>query len=94
MPEGNRALGMLRLKWKDNIKLCLKVKGHEGMEWIELAQDKVQWRALVNKVMTFGFIKGGGFLDQVIEHELEMIHAPRSESAMLLSHFVLCEVQR
>jgi hypothetical protein len=37
--------------WVDNIKMDLREKGCDGMDWIELAQDMDQWRALVNTVM-------------------------------------------
>jgi transposase len=50
-PEGKRPLGRPRRRWVDNIKIGLRDKGWEGVDWIDLAQDRVQWRALVNKVM-------------------------------------------
>jgi hypothetical protein len=50
-PEGKRPLGRLRRRWVDNIKIDLREIGCDGMEWIELAQDRDQWRALVNTVM-------------------------------------------
>ena len=50
-PEGRRPLGRARLKWEDNIKMDLQEVGCEGMDWIELAQDRNRWRALVNAVM-------------------------------------------
>jgi hypothetical protein len=37
-----------RRRWEDNIKMDLQEVGCEGMDWIELAQDKDRWRALVN----------------------------------------------
>jgi hypothetical protein len=49
-PEGRRPLGRPRRRWEDNIKLDLQ-DVEWGMEWIELAQDKDRWRALVNAVM-------------------------------------------
>ena len=50
-PEGKRSLGRLRRRWEDNIKMDLQEMGCEGLDWIELAQDRVKWRALVNAVM-------------------------------------------
>jgi hypothetical protein len=50
-PEGKRTLGKPRRKWADNIKMDLGEIGWGGMDWIDLAQDKDQWRALVNTVM-------------------------------------------
>jgi hypothetical protein len=53
-PEGRRPLGRPRRRWEDNIKMYL----HEvrwGMDWIEVAQDRDRWRAVVNAVMNFQF---------------------------------------
>jgi hypothetical protein len=50
-PEGKRPLGRSRLRWVDNIKMDLRGIGWGGMDWIDLAQDKDQWRALMNTVM-------------------------------------------
>jgi hypothetical protein len=50
-PEGNRSLGRPRCRWLDNIKLDLRDIGWDHMDWIDLAQDRDQWRALVNMVM-------------------------------------------
>jgi len=50
-PEGKRPLGRPRRRWEDNIKMDLKEIGCGGMDWIELAQDRDRWRALVNAVM-------------------------------------------
>jgi len=50
-PEGKRQRGRPRLRWDDNIKIDLPEVGCEGMNWIELAQDRDRWRALVNEVM-------------------------------------------
>jgi hypothetical protein len=49
--EGKRPLGRARRKWVDNIKTDLGEIGWDGMDWIELAQDRDQWRALVSTVM-------------------------------------------
>ena len=51
-PEGKRPLGRPRRRWEDNIKMDLQEVG--GCEdWMELAQDRDRWRALVNTVMNF-----------------------------------------
>jgi hypothetical protein len=52
-PEGKRALGRPRHRWEDNIKMEFQEVGCGGMGWIELAQDRDRWRALVNAVMNF-----------------------------------------
>ena len=50
-PGGKRPLGRPRNKWEDNIKVDLQEVGCEGMDWIDLAQDRDRWQALVNVVM-------------------------------------------
>ena len=50
-PEGKRPLGRPRRRWEDNIKMDLWEVGCEGMDWIDMAQDRDTWRALVNAVM-------------------------------------------
>jgi len=50
-PEGNKSLGRPRSRWEDNIKIDLQEVGCEGVDWIELAQDRDRWRAVVNAVM-------------------------------------------
>ena len=51
-PEGKRSLGRPRSRWEDTIKMDLQEVGGGG-DWMELAQDRDRWRALVNKVMNF-----------------------------------------
>jgi hypothetical protein len=50
-PEGKRPLGRPRRRWEDNIKLDLKEIGIDVANWMQLAQDRVQWRAFLNMVM-------------------------------------------
>jgi hypothetical protein len=54
-PEGKRKLGGPKRRWEDNIKMDLKKVRCEVMDWIELAQDRDSWRALVNAVMNLRF---------------------------------------
>jgi len=49
--EGKRPLGRPRRRWEDNIKMDLQEVGCGGMDWIELAQDRDRWRALVIAIM-------------------------------------------
>jgi hypothetical protein len=49
--EGKRPLGRPRRRWEDNIKMDLGEIGIDGVNWIQLAQNRVQWRAFVNTVM-------------------------------------------
>ena len=50
-PEGKRPLGRPRRRWEDNIKMDLQEVGCGGMDWIELAQDRDRYWALVSAVM-------------------------------------------
>jgi hypothetical protein len=50
-PEGKRPLGRPRRRWVDNIKMDLRETGWDGMDLIDLAQDRDRWRVLVNTVM-------------------------------------------
>jgi hypothetical protein len=51
--ESRRPLERPRRRWEDNIKMDLRETGIDGTNWIWLAQDGVQWRALVNTVINF-----------------------------------------
>jgi len=51
-PEGKRPLGGPRRRWEDNIKTDLQEVRYGGMDWIDMAQDRDRWRALVNAVMS------------------------------------------
>jgi hypothetical protein len=50
-PEGKRPLGRHRYKWVDNIKMDLREIGWDGMDFIDLDENRDQWRALVNTVV-------------------------------------------
>jgi hypothetical protein len=50
-PEGKRPLGRPRRRWEDNIKMDLREIEWGVMDWIDLAQDRDQWNALVNTVV-------------------------------------------
>ena len=50
-PEEKRPLGRPRRRWEDNFKMHFQEVGCGGMDWMELAQDRDRWRALVNKVI-------------------------------------------
>jgi hypothetical protein len=59
-PEGKRPLGRPRCRWEDNIKMDFQnVEGGRG-DWMELAQDRDCWRALVSTLKNFGFNKNAG----------------------------------
>jgi hypothetical protein len=79
-PEGKRLLGRPRCRWVDSIKMELRGLGWGGVDWNYLAQDRDQWRALVNMVMNlrvpwhFGnFLSSciiGGFSRRAQPHEV------------------------
>jgi hypothetical protein len=50
-PEGKKPLGRPRRRWEANIKLDLREIRIDGANWIQLAQDRVQWQAFVNTVV-------------------------------------------
>jgi hypothetical protein len=52
-PEGRRPLGRQRRRWVDNIKMDLRNIELDGVDWINLAQDRDRWMALVNTVTNF-----------------------------------------
>jgi hypothetical protein len=50
-PEGKRPLGRRRRRWVDNIKIDHREVAWDGTDWINVGEDRDQWRALVNTVM-------------------------------------------
>jgi hypothetical protein len=58
--EGKRPLGRPRRRWVNNIKMDLREIGWDDMDWINLAQDRDQWRGLVNTVMNLRVPKNAG----------------------------------
>jgi len=55
--EGKRPLGRPRRKWEDNIKMDLQELGCGGMDWMDVAQNRDRWLAIVYAVINFGFHK-------------------------------------
>jgi hypothetical protein len=52
-PERKMPLGRIRCRWEDNIKMNLQEVGRGRGDWMELAQDRDRWRALVGTVRNF-----------------------------------------
>ena len=52
-PEGKRQLGRPRRRWGDNIKMDVQEVGEGCGDWMELAQDRDRWRAIVSMVTNF-----------------------------------------
>jgi hypothetical protein len=50
-PEGKRPLGRPRRRWEDGVRMDLREIGWRSVDWIQLAQDRDRWRAVVNTVM-------------------------------------------
>jgi hypothetical protein len=50
-PKGKRPQGRERRRWVNNIIMDVRETGWDGMDWVDLAQDRDQWRTLVNMVM-------------------------------------------
>jgi hypothetical protein len=51
--EGKKPLRIPRHRWKNNIRMDFREIGWEGVDWMHLAQDRDQWRAVVNTIMNF-----------------------------------------
>jgi hypothetical protein len=66
-PERKRALGRPRHRWEDNIIMDIREIGWGGVDWIDMLEDRDQWRALVNAVMKFRIPQNiGKFLSSCI----------------------------
>jgi hypothetical protein len=50
-PKQKRPLGRPKHKWEDNTKIDLREIGIDGVNWIQLAQDRVRWQTLVSTIM-------------------------------------------
>ena len=59
-PEGNKPLRRPRRRWEDNVKVDLQEVGGGCGDWMELAQDRDRWRALVSTVMKLRVPKNAG----------------------------------
>jgi hypothetical protein len=59
-PEGKRPLGRTRRRWVANIKIDLREIGYDGVDWIDMAQDRPQWRVLVNTVLNLRVPRNAG----------------------------------
>jgi hypothetical protein len=64
--KGKRPLGRSRCRWEHNIRMDLREIGWDSVNWMHVAQDRDQWRALVNTVS----IRCGEFLVQLNECKL------------------------
>jgi hypothetical protein len=51
-PKGKRPLGRPTCMWEDNVKMGLREIGIDGVNWIQLAQDRVLWQAFMNTVVS------------------------------------------
>jgi hypothetical protein len=60
--EGRRPLGRLRHRWEDGIRMDLREIGWGSVEWNQLAQDRDQWRALVNMVINLRVLAPWSYL--------------------------------
>jgi hypothetical protein len=53
-PEGKRPVRRPRRRWVNNIKMDLREIGWDDVDWIDMTEDRDQWRALVNTLMNLG----------------------------------------
>jgi hypothetical protein len=64
-PEGKRPLGRPRRKWEDGIRMDLRETCLGGVDWIRLAQDRDQWRAVVSAVMNLRVLAPLSYLNNI-----------------------------
>jgi hypothetical protein len=61
-PQGKRPLGRPRHRWEDGIRMDLREIGWESVEWIQLAQDRGRWQAVVNTMMHLRVLASRSYL--------------------------------
>jgi hypothetical protein len=61
-PEGKRPLGRPRRSWVDNVKMDLREKAWDGVDWLDITQERDQWWALVNTVLNLRVPQNAKFL--------------------------------
>jgi hypothetical protein len=61
-PEGKRPRGRPKRRWEDGIRIDLREIGWESVNWIQLAQDRDRWRAVVNTVMNLRVLAPRNYL--------------------------------
>jgi hypothetical protein len=86
-PEGKRPLGRPSRRWVDNIKIHLEI-GWDGMDWTNLAQNRDQWRPLVNMVMNLQVpLNAGKFLSRCTIGSFSRRSQLRK---LVLTKFIMC----
>jgi hypothetical protein len=63
-------MGRPRRRWEDNIKMDLRETEIDGANWIQLAQDRAQWRACLNTAMNLRVPQKVGFFDKLSDNQL------------------------
>ncbi|KAJ4435688.1 hypothetical protein ANN_18304 [Periplaneta americana] len=76
-PEGKRPLGRPRRRWEDNIKMDLREVGYDDREWINLAQDRDQWRAFVRAAMNLRNAVGQNSEESVLDFMNKIEHSEK-----------------
>jgi hypothetical protein len=85
-PEGKRLLGRPRRRWVDNIKMDLREIAWDGMDWIDLAQDRDRWRALVNRLINLRVPSNAGIISRVAT---QLVASQERLSSMSESNLIL-----